>query len=101
MWTGEKFASSSYRREYKEQFGFKFTNPLQALSQILALDSEKAWIDYCRENAPHIAWDNKWEEGIDRTSDGVSHQVDRLRSLGNSVVPIQAKEAFEILMGLK
>lgn len=39
--------------------------------------------------------------GICRTSDGVSQQVDRLRSLGNSVVPIQAKEAFEILMGLK
>jgi hypothetical protein len=27
--------------------------------------------------------------------------VDRLRGLGNSVVPAQAREAFERLMGLK
>jgi hypothetical protein len=27
--------------------------------------------------------------------------VARLRALGNAVVPIQVKEAFEILMGIK
>lgn len=45
-----------------------------------------------------------WQKAVSRicrTSDGVSQQVDRLRSLGNSVVPKQAKEAFEILMGLR
>jgi DNA (cytosine-5)-methyltransferase 1 len=45
-----------------------------------------------------------WQEtvcGVCRTSDGVQFQVDRLKSLGNSVVPIQAKEAFKILMGIK
>lgn len=45
-----------------------------------------------------------WQEvvsGVCRMSDGVSFQVDRLRSLGNAVVPVQARTAFEILMGIK
>ena len=45
-----------------------------------------------------------WQETVDticRSSDGVSNQVDRMRALGNSVVPFQVKKAFKILMGLK
>jgi len=36
--------------------------------------------------------------GVD---DGVAFRVDRIKSIGNGVVPKQVKEAFEILMGLK
>jgi hypothetical protein len=36
--------------------------------------------------------------GID---DGISPKTHRLRALGNSVVPLQAREAFKRLMGLK
>ncbi len=32
---------------------------------------------------------------------GVPNRVDRMRALGNAVVPVQAREAFERLMGLK
>lgn len=44
-----------------------------------------------------------WQEivsSMDKCSDGLSCHVDRLRALGNAVVPCQAKEAFKILMGL-
>jgi DNA (cytosine-5)-methyltransferase 1 len=46
---------------------------------------------------------NDWrpESLICRMDDGVSFRVDRFRALGNSVCSQQAKESFEILMGLK
>lgn len=48
--------------------------------------------------------DNGWwtiEPNMGRVANGVPFRVDRLRGLGNSVVPAQAREAFERLMGLK
>lgn len=38
---------------------------------------------------------------IVRMADGIPFGVDRVRALGNAVVPAQAKEAFERLIGLK
>jgi DNA (cytosine-5)-methyltransferase 1 len=43
----------------------------------------------------------KIESNICRVADGIPKRVDRIKSLGNAVVPIQAKEAFERLMGIK
>ena len=41
------------------------------------------------------------EPDVGRVAHGVSLRVDRLRGLGNAVVPACAREAFERLMGLK
>ncbi len=40
------------------------------------------------------------EPNVGRVANGVPKRVDRLRALGNSVVPAQVREAFERLMGL-
>lgn len=46
--------------------------------------------------------DDRWwqsEPNVGRVADGVPNRVDRLRGLGNSVVPAQAREAFQRLLG--
>jgi DNA (cytosine-5)-methyltransferase 1 len=41
------------------------------------------------------------EPDVGRVANGVSFRVDRIKGLGNAVVPAQAREAFKILMGIK
>jgi DNA (cytosine-5)-methyltransferase 1 len=62
-------------------------------------DTRRGLTGFCR---PYGTPSN-WQEAVSsmgKLSDGIPYHVDRLRALGNSVVPIQAQEAFKILMGL-
>lgn len=56
-----------------------------------------------RESGWHTVADSSWwdaEPAVGRVADGIQNRVHRLRGLGNSVVPLQAQEAFERLVGL-
>lgn len=48
----------------------------------------------------HSSW-WKVEPPVGRMVDGLPFRVDRIKALGNAVVPLQVKTAFEFLMGLK
>lgn len=66
-------------------------------SEWQAIEHEKS-----SENSRKILnyWENT-EPPVCGVAHGVPHRVDRIRALGNAVVPSQAKEAFKILMGIK
>jgi hypothetical protein len=103
MWTQEKLTGASCRSRYKKQHDREHPDSLQALSRFLAHDSEEAWTSYRWQDAKPVLseWRQGWESGINRVVDDVPFRIQRIKSLGNAVVPQQAKEAFEILMGLK
>lgn len=73
-------ASTPYRPKPIQQRGGKYSDSLQELSRFLAL--------YCAEN---------WQKN--RGAHAI-HRVERLRGLGNAVVPVQAREAFRRLAGI-
>jgi hypothetical protein len=85
----QKLACSSHRPRQCEQQQREHSDPLQALSQLLAYDAKKAWVEYCGKDAKAVLseWGPGWELGISRVAHGIPARVDRLRGLGNAVVP--------------
>lgn len=87
LWDFDQPTRTSHKSKKGSEHGGEYTNSLQALSRFLAFNAEKAWIRYRREDAAINDWCGHWEDGITRVAHGVSGRVDRLKQLGNAVVP--------------
>lgn len=81
----------------------------ESLADPLRIGREKRGAgEEVRGRSPHAiggssCFDSGWwavEPNVGRVAHGVPLRVDRLRGLGNAVVPLQAREAFKKLMGL-
>jgi DNA (cytosine-5)-methyltransferase 1 len=98
-----KRINSNTRREHDEsQFG--------SFSKTSFQKKQQEWWDGSHSLGSNVSdlqhiklrKESQWwaiEPNVGRVVDGVSFRVDRIKRLGNAVVPLQAKTAFEILMG--
>jgi DNA (cytosine-5)-methyltransferase 1 len=63
----------------------------------------RAWPQSVKDGGGQSTDGNWWsvEPALGRMANGVPLRMDRLKRLGNAVVPLQAKTAFERLMGIR
>jgi len=78
------------------------TSPSLAYAECKGLEGQ-CKSERIQEKYPYISDSCEWktEPRMDRMVDWLPNRVDRIKALGNSVVPLQVKTAFEILMGIK
>lgn len=96
-------SSSPCRSKPRKQRTKEHPDSLQALSRFLAHDAEARWASYRWPDEETFLsyWGDGWEDGISRITHNLPFRVDRLKCLGNAVVPIQAREAFKRLAGIE
>ena len=75
VWRETATARSSCRSKHSEQPTGQHPDALQVVPQLPPCDTETSW--------PVLGW----EDGIARVASGIDRRVDRLRGLGNAVVP--------------
>ena len=85
LWHTIEAARASHQREYRNKYARKYSDALLRLSH------------GAPSLVPH-AWENgSWEDGIERVGRNIPARVDRLKCLGNAVVPQQAYPIFRAL----
>ena len=95
LWSNAGLASPSHRPEYHKQQEKQHTNSVQDVPRFLA--------QYRKENGLEDSWSYAtsglgWETGISRVADGIPSRVDRIRGLGNAVVPQIPQILGEVIM---
>ena len=86
LWREVEAARASHRRKYRKQYAREYSNALHSLSQHLPSLMSQAWRSGC------------WEDDIPRVARGVKDRVNRLKALGNAVVPAWAYPIFKSIM---
>jgi DNA (cytosine-5)-methyltransferase 1 len=75
----------------------------RAASEITGSDGENHSKPIRTESQLENTCNNSWwaaEPNVGRVVDELPYRVDRIKCLGNSVVPLQVKKAFQILLGI-
>jgi len=63
-------------------------------------DGSAGRVDESESSYIEQPWQEGWEDGIERTTEVKEHRTNRIKALGNGVVPQQVRFAFEYLLGM-
>jgi hypothetical protein len=75
VWRAAATSSAPRRPGSKQQRADEHPDAMQVVSRLFAHDGEASWHP------------GSWEDGVPRVASGVTARVDRLRCLGNAIVP--------------